>query len=299
MERTGPVEQQHVRPWSTVLRVPTADGPVWFKAANRDTGFEPALYALLERVAPERILTPLAVDEERRWLLLPDGGPTLGERAEGSALVEGFAEALPRYAELQLALAPRTEELLGLGIADMRAETMPHRFDEALDAARDYARTGEAHAGLDQVAGLRDDVAAWSERLAAAPVAPSLDHNDLHPWNVLPGAGGSVRFYDWGDAVVAHPFASALAIGFLPFELSEHDAERLRDAYLEPFGGLAPHVELVEALVLACRLGKIARTLTWHRAISAEGPDEVPERWLDGPVASLTSLLEDTWLGRA
>ena len=32
LARTGDVEQPHVRSWSTVLRVPTAAGPVWFKA---------------------------------------------------------------------------------------------------------------------------------------------------------------------------------------------------------------------------------------------------------------------------
>ena len=28
----GTIEQPHVTDWSTVLRVPTDDGPVWFKA---------------------------------------------------------------------------------------------------------------------------------------------------------------------------------------------------------------------------------------------------------------------------
>ena len=32
LERTGAIEQPHVRPWSTVLRIPTDAGDVWFKA---------------------------------------------------------------------------------------------------------------------------------------------------------------------------------------------------------------------------------------------------------------------------
>ena len=35
--RTGPVEQPHLRPWATVLRVPTSDGTVWLKAAASRT----------------------------------------------------------------------------------------------------------------------------------------------------------------------------------------------------------------------------------------------------------------------
>jgi hypothetical protein len=50
------------------------------------------------------------------------------------------------------------------------------------------------------------------------PIEPGLDHNDLHPWNIL-GIGTGVPasasattaiFYDWDDSVVAHPFGSAL-----------------------------------------------------------------------------------------
>ena len=32
VEVTGEIEQPHVRWWSTVMRVPTRDGDLWFKA---------------------------------------------------------------------------------------------------------------------------------------------------------------------------------------------------------------------------------------------------------------------------
>ena len=41
----GPVEQSHVRPWSTVLRIPTDRGPVWCKAAGPGTAHEVRLRA--------------------------------------------------------------------------------------------------------------------------------------------------------------------------------------------------------------------------------------------------------------
>jgi hypothetical protein len=299
--RTGEPEQRSLRPWAVVLRVPTAGAPVWFKAPGPLVAFEVGLYELLARVAPERVLTPLAVDVERGWLLLPDGGPSIGERAAGPALVGAMAAALPRYAQLQRALAPHAGELLDLGVSDMRPELMPARFEEALDAVRGYvdrrgARGAEREA-VERIAAMRPTVAEWCERLAAGPVPASLDHNDLHAWNVLGGAGEEVRFYDWGDAVVAHPFASMLALGWM--EMEPADLLRLRDAYLEPFSDLAPHAALVEELELACRVGKIARALTWHRATSPYAPDEVEERWLGAPLESLASLLEDSWLGRA
>jgi hypothetical protein len=47
VEPTGPIELTHDRPWSQVLRVPVADGVVWFKAAAPAHAFEPRLTAEL------------------------------------------------------------------------------------------------------------------------------------------------------------------------------------------------------------------------------------------------------------
>ena len=225
-----------MRPWATVRRVSTSARPVWLKTTGPEVAFEAGLYELLVRVVPERVLTPLGVDVERGWVLLPDGGQSLGERLDASERVDALAAALPRYAQLQRDLAPHVEELLALGVRDMRPDAMPVRFEEALDAVR-------GRADVTRIEAMRDTVAAWSARLAESPVPPSSDHNDLHAWNIL-GAGNAVRFYDWGDAVVAHPFATMLG-GLGRFPMEEPDVVRLRDAYLEPFGHSAPHARLV------------------------------------------------------
>jgi hypothetical protein len=192
--RTGEVELVRERPWATVLRAPTADGPVWMKLAGRGTGFEVPLYRLLARVVPEDVLVPIAIDEQRAWLLLPDGGPSLGETRAGA---DAVIDALVEYGRLQRALAPYAGEMLAHGVPDMRPAIMPARFEEALAAA------GEE---LPEVAALAPAVGEWCERLAASPLPASLDHNDLHPWNMLAGP----RYYDWGDSVLAHPFAAML-----------------------------------------------------------------------------------------
>ena len=73
----GEMGEPRVRPWSIVIRVPTDDGAVWFKANRAQTTYEPALINVLARRAPEVVLTPIATDVERGWSLLPDGGPIL------------------------------------------------------------------------------------------------------------------------------------------------------------------------------------------------------------------------------
>ena len=112
-----------------------------------------------------------------------------------------MGQALGRYAELQRLVAPRAGELVPLGATDMRPALLPERFEQALGLVTEPA-------DRERLEALRPDVARWCEELAAAPGGASIDHNDLHPDNVF--VGPPPRAYDWGDSVVAHPFASML-----------------------------------------------------------------------------------------
>jgi hypothetical protein len=288
--RTGDAEQPHLEPWSTALRAPTTRGVVWLKAPGPGTAFEVGVYELLHRVARDRVLEPIAIDTERSWIALPDGGATVGDRLGGTDLVRAFESVLPQYAQLQRDAAPHADALVARGVADMRAPAMPGRFDEALDAVRARADPET----YDRLAGLRPAVASWCDRLTAAPGGASIDHNDLHPHNVFLDAAGRARFFDWGDAVVAHPFASMLvALGWVRDHVEdadEHDVARLRDAYLEIWSDVGPRADLVDTLALATRVGRIARALVWHRAVGWAG--DVPETFARAPLAWLTTLLD-------
>src|SRR5262249_7161314 len=122
----------------------------------------------------------------------------------------------------------------------------------------------------------------WCERLAAASTLASLDHNDVHPWNVFAsgaGDGSDALFYDWGDSVVSHPFASLIVpLRFLCQELRVDEADsrvqRVKSAYLSAFADLAAPSELAQQAELACRVGLAARCITWHRAVQALGSAE-------------------------
>ncbi len=300
--RSGPVESFRSRPWGEVLRAETRDGTVWLKEPRGETAFEVPLYWLLADAAPEAILEPLAVDEERGWVLLPDGGRSLGERAEGSDLIAGMSAALERYAELQIALAPRVGDLLEIGIADMRPGAMPTRFHEALQAGQRYADTSADPAdreSLERIEAFRGTYTEWCTELESRPGGASLDHNDLHPWNVLgsPGATGGMRFYDWGDSVVAHPFASALVPLGMASNWGPDAEEALRDAYLGPFSELGSHRDLVDTLQLACRVAKVARALTWERALLSGDDSSTEQDFTRAPLESLESVLDESYLG--
>jgi hypothetical protein len=271
---TGEPTQRH-RAWSTVLRVPTAQGPVWVKEPGAGMAHEVGLHALLARLAPDAVATPLAVDADLGRLLLPDTGPSV--RDLGADPAAALTEALPRYARLQRAVAGHLDPVAAFGVPDATPPALPARYAEAV------ARIGGA---ADQA----DRVAAWADELAGT-VPPSVDHQDLHLGNVLVDG----RFADWGDAVLAHPFASLLVpLGSLRrtlhVDVTDAAMTRPRDAYLEVFTDLAPRSELVHLAETACRAAVVARALTWTR-----GPADDP-RFADTPREVLAALGDPEWL---
>jgi hypothetical protein len=82
----GAIEQPHLRPWSTALSVPTTAGRLWFKAGGPGNRYEAALLDALARWGVRGALAPLAVDVDRGWILLPDGGTRLREAIDGPRL---------------------------------------------------------------------------------------------------------------------------------------------------------------------------------------------------------------------
>ncbi|ALG11348.1 aminoglycoside phosphotransferase family protein [Kibdelosporangium phytohabitans] len=273
-----------------MLTAITSEGRVWLKAPGPATVFEVRLYSVLSELVPERVLAPIAIDTDRGWLPLPDGGTTL--RESGPDPTTGMLAALPRYGELQRKLAAHVDSLLATGVADMRAEATAERFDQAVAAVR---RRPHDTGAVAAIIARRAEVAERADRLARAYVAPSLDHNDLHPGNVFV-AGGRTVFYDWGDSVVAHPFASMLvAVRVMrdSYGADDRTVTRLRDSYLEAFSDLAPHRELVEQLDTACWVAHVARTLVWERAL---GTMDDPGDWAAAPLHTLSGLIADNWL---
>ena len=119
VERTGPVEVVKERPWSYVVKVPTAAGTVWFKENRGATRYEAPLVAALARWLPDRVLTPIAIDAERGWSLLPDGGPILREATDRRDIGH-WERMLAAHAQLQRDLAPHASELAALGVPDHR-----------------------------------------------------------------------------------------------------------------------------------------------------------------------------------
>jgi aminoglycoside phosphotransferase (APT) family kinase protein len=123
-------------------------------------------------------------------------------------------------------------------------------------------------AEIDRLRAFAPAFGAMCEELAAVGVPETVQHDDLHHHNVFV-RDGAPRVIDWGDASIAHPFATlVVTFRFLQEAFGLRDGDRalarLRDAYLEPWGdGLAP------VLPLAMRVGAFARAVAEGRTRAA------------------------------
>ena len=204
----GDIEQPHLQWWSTALRVPTSDGDVFFKASRPSSAFEGPLTELLGREQPRRTAELLAVEPERAWMLTRDAGTRLREAAPGPEQLTHWERLLPPYAELQLALAPRADELLALGVTDLRLPVLPPLLERACAERELLVRDDEDGMTPEELSALDDALPRFRElcgRLDESGIRPSLQHDDLHDGNVFVRDGDHVVF-DWGDACISHPF---------------------------------------------------------------------------------------------
>ena len=281
-----------VRPWSMVARLPVGESAVWFKANGRASRYEAPLLNALAGWAPNEAIAPIAFDAQHGWSLLPDGGPTLRELpSDEPRQWEAFLRV---HAALQLALVDRVGEMVEMGVPHLPTSSLPDRFDALLDDPAVWAKSeaGRAGGGCRIRADLPRGVCRVGGRSHSRQPAA---RRPARRQRVRRGPN-QYRFFDWGDAYLGHPFALllvALRVAADRFTLPHGDPAllRLRDAYLEPWSGLAPHAQLVREVELAIRVAKVARALSWQRALLDADAEALAE-WGDAVPGWLGEMLE-------
>jgi hypothetical protein len=258
LTRVADVEQPHVYPWSTVLRVPVEAGTLWFKANAESLRHEAALVEIVAGRRPDVVPPLLACDTPRGWMLMADAGEMLRTVVPRERSLDRWRDVLRLYAGVQIDLTDDVEKLLEIGIPDMRLAALPGRYVELLDVVDAEPRFRDA--------GPR--VAELCEELASYGVPETLQHDDLHDGQVSV-KDGRYLLMDWGDACVSHPFLtlSVTLEGVIAWGLddvaSSVETAPFRDAYLAPFAERYAG-ELTRAVDVALRLGWVCRAVNGH-----------------------------------
>ncbi|WP_155981481.1 hypothetical protein [Nocardia sp. BMG111209] len=248
---TGPAEEMRRRDWTLLARIPTTAGPIWAKACARAFAHEGPLLHTLHRLVPGSVPEPLAVHRDNGWFLTADGGETLrtdpAERTLFGPVTRrdptSWSAALHTYAQLQQQLSPHIPELGETGVPYLpptRLLAVYHHYEHrapGLSAAITSAATE-----LERY-----------DRL-------TLEHNDLFPGHVF--ATGT-RFFDWGDALLTHPFLSMRTL-----------SDPCRESYFDAWRTLGP-VTPTE-LDLAERLAPLAALHPWRTLDPTPGHPAAP-----------------------
>ena len=244
VEPSGPITTVHERPWSTVLRVPTADGDLFLKQEQPVQEYEVALTVALASRWADRVPEVVAADFERSWLLTRDGGVRIAD----SGALEAFPRALELYGELQVGEIPHVGEFLEMGLRDLRLPVVAELYEPFFE--RDH---GLEPAEVARLLALAPRFLELCAELEVLGLPASIQHDDLHQWNVFVRAE-RVAIYDWGDSSVGFPLWSWLK-PFFALDDAGMDPEALRKAYLAAWRPFAPDRELRRALEVAVPTG--------------------------------------------
>jgi hypothetical protein len=266
----GAIEHSHVRPWGTVARVPTEQGSLWFKANIAPLAFEQRLVELLSAQAVPDVV---AREPNHGWMLMEDAGPLVSELHGEDPPLAIWREFLRKYAELQVAAAPAADKLIAAGVPNRTLPRLLEPFRRVLEADRlvrpptPDALTNEE---LDRVYALMPKLQESVDALAALGLPDSVQHDDLHPWNVCV-RDGVYRFIDWGDACVSQPMLSLE----IPLQwVGVEGAGEAKDAYLDPWAALRPREDLLAATDAAALLAQVTGVLKWALIDSALSDEE-------------------------
>ena len=258
VEPTGAIETIHERPWSTVLRVPTGEGDLFLKQEQPLQEYEVALTVALASRWPDRVPEVVAADLERSWLLMRDGGTRIADSGDFDA----FLRALELYGELQVGEISHVDEFLEMGLRDLRLSGVVDMYEPFFE--RDHGlEPGEVERFLALAPRYRELCA----QLEAFALPPSIQHDDLHQWNVFV-RDGRVALYDWGDSSVGFPLWSWLKPSFAVAD-EGLDPDHLRTAYLSAWDEFASHDALRRALELAIPTGLFPYVLQIRRQYDA------------------------------
>jgi hypothetical protein len=272
-ELNGTITQPHVRPWSTVLKIPLDGEALYFKAASNELRYEVPLMLELRGMFPHLVPEIVAANEKRGWMIQRDGGSTLREEFRNNPTLSIWETVLSNYAELQVQLIDTAGLFLEIGVPDRRLSNFPKLFSALLSDTEVLRLDEEDGVSVSERARiLSTNVPGLCSKLAAFEIPPSLDHGDFHDGNIFFNRG-TLGFFDWGDSSISHPFFS-LRTAFVSVEntfgIEEHAPQfkRLEDAYLEVWESFEDRPRLKEAFSLSRKLWAIGSALRWQRVVS-------------------------------
>lgn len=194
-------------PSASLLRVPTVQGQVYFKASCKKAPGEARLTRVLSERWPDLVPEPLAVDAERHWMLSRDFRMKAQNRAPRDAYAL-FAATMGRF---QVEAAECREQWHEMSCPVMDEGFLLNddgRLETLLSEAEPLLASGPNRWDQERLGRLGKAVSAAgraARALSGYGIPDSLCHLDFRPDNFFL-EDGSCRVIDWADVAISHPF---------------------------------------------------------------------------------------------
>lgn len=262
IQMTGSVQQFKAGwPSACLLSVLTSQGRVYFKATYDKAPGEARLTQMLAENWPDLVVKPLAVDEERNWMLSRDFKMKKENRSPTDSYPE-FARSMGRF---QVEAMDRLKDWREMGCAVMDHGYLINddgHLEQLVGQVEPQLREDPMPFGPQELSRLRDAIIAAgdaSRALSDFDIPDSLTHLDFRPDNFFL-EDGKCRVMDWADVVISHPFmmlcqtlnffesyetGERRSLNAQPIEESQKSA--MEAAYLSAFSNLLPEDKLVDA----------------------------------------------------
>ncbi len=280
LKARGEIEPIHNRPWSVIWRVPTENEIFYFKASAHYLKQEAAVTQYLTSFRPALFPGLLNADTGRGWLLMEDAGIPLRQYVREEKSFARWKGIMPLFVQLQKDLVPHAAELLALGIMDRRLDRLPELFESlisdeaAMLIGHELGLSSQEYERLKKMA---PEFRRMCMDLKDLGIPESIHHDDFHDANIFL-RDGRVRFTDWGESAITHPFLSLVVMlrgagnSLEAFKGDGIEAgpdtpeiAALRNLYLEEWTSAAPLKELqAMARIAERKIGYVNRALTWH-----------------------------------
>lgn len=240
-----------------MLRAETTSDVIYFKVANQLPLFchEPKTTQTLATLFPDYIPKPIAIDEQRRWMLTPDFG---GSLREDNPSIETLQHIARTYARLQISTVSMLDMLMDSGCLDRRPHVLASQIDDLM--TDDACIIGLDNEEKTKWRATAPTLKALCAKLAQFNIPNTLVHGDFHAGNISQ-QGHRTIIFDWTDACISHPFFD-LPI-FIDFDAASHE-EVLRDAYLACWIAYEPIERLREAYQIAEILAALHQAVSYH-----------------------------------
>jgi hypothetical protein len=269
-------------PWSSVRRLPTADGDIYLKQTPPLLSLEPELIQILRTQFNAPVPDIIAVNTDLHCFLMKDAGKPYYDFKNGATRLQWITNAIQDYHYIQDSCVPHTSDLITLGVPDWRLTQLPALYEQLIQQEALLIEDGIRLSALRQLPRLTATCVSLCEQLSSFNLPETLDHCDLHGGNVLIDAASSrTTLIDWGETVITHPFFSRTALlqnlvdyyGFEEQELQSlcFETKALTGKALQTAIQLAKKLEPVYAALAFYRLFQAADKLQFMARANCKG----------------------------